>query len=95
MLLLSNYFKCSIEYLIGRSEDNSILQPKNSLPFHEQLTNILNSRGLKTTHLRNKNIVSHGFAESIFKRHSSPCMDNVIKIADYLKISVDELVGRV
>ncbi|MBQ8615589.1 MAG: helix-turn-helix transcriptional regulator [Clostridia bacterium] len=95
MILLSNYFKCSIEYLIGRSEDNSELQPKECPPFHLRLISILDSRGLKKTHLRNKNIISRGLAESIFEHHSSPHMENVIKIADYLKLSVDELVGRV
>lgn len=95
MILLSNYFKCSIEYLIGRSEDNKELQPKVCPPFHERLINILKARGLKKTHLRNVKIISRGLAESIFERHSSPFMDNVIKIADYLKLSVDELVGRV
>ena len=95
IILLSNYFKCSIEYLIGRSDDNSELPPKECLPFHIQLENILKQRKLNITHLRNSGVISAGLSESIFTLHSSPHMENVIKIADYLKISIDELVGRV
>lgn len=95
MIILSNYFKCSIEYLLGRIDNLEEIPPKECPPFHEKLLSVLESKGLKKTHLRNKNVISRGLAESIFDRHSIPCLDNVIKIADYLKISVDELVGRV
>ncbi len=95
MLKLSNLFKCSIEYLIGRTDDYEEIPPKECPPFYERLINVLETQGLKKTHLRNKRIISRGLAESIFSRHSSPHMDNVIKIADYLKVSIDELVGRV
>ena len=49
IIKLSNYFKCSIEYLIGRTDDNSELQAKDCLPFSEQLLKILNSKNLKKT----------------------------------------------
>lgn len=95
MILLSNYFRCSIDYLVGRTDNLEDLPPQDCPPFHEKLETILKSRGLNKTHLRNKKIISRGLSESIFELHSSPFMDNVIKIADYLKISVDELVGRI
>ena len=95
MIDLSNYFKCSIEFLIGRSEDNSYVKPKDCPPFHIQLQKFLERKGLKINHLRNAGVISAGLNESIFKLHSIPFMDSVIKIADYFKISVDELVGRV
>ena len=95
MIILSNYFKCSIEYLLGRTDFWEEVTPKACPPFNESLITILTSRGLKKTYLRNQKIISRGLAESIFDKNSSPCIENVIKIADHLKISVDELVGRV
>ena len=95
MILLSNYFRCSIEYLLGRTDNCDEIPPKDCPPFHERLLNILESQGLSKTHLRNKRVISRGLSESIFENHSSPFMENVIKIADYLNISVDELVGRI
>lgn len=95
MIVLSNYFKCSIEYLLGRTDNFDVIPPKECPPFHIRLENILKSKGLKKTYLRNKGVISAGFNDSIFNKHSSPYIDNVIKIADYLNMSVDELVGRV
>ncbi len=95
LFIISNYFKCSIEYLLGRTDDNTELPPKEYKPFDGQLLKILKSKGLKRSHLRNNLIISRGLDESIFINHSTPFIYNVIKIADYFKISVDELVGRV
>lgn len=80
---------------MGLTKNNEELPPKDCPPFHEQLTKILNSKGLKETYLRNKKVISRGLSESIFNKHSIPQMENVIKITNELKISLDELVGRV
>ena len=95
IIAISNYFKCSIEYLLGRTDNLDELPAKDCPPFYIQLEKILTSKNLKKTHLRNKKVISRGLAESIFDKHASPCIENVVKIADYLNISVDELVGRV
>ncbi len=95
IIKLSNLFNCSVEYLIGRSNDASCLPPKDCPPFFIQLNSFLESKNLKYTHLRNNKIINGGLHESIFLNHATPYLDSVIKIADYFKISIDELVGRV
>lgn len=92
---IANIFKCSTDFLLGLSDNNEIIKPKTCPPFHTQLELILNNKGLKIYNLRKDNIISAGLAESIFTKYSTPLAYNVIKIAGYLKISVDELVGRV
>ena len=92
---IANIFKCSTDFLLGLSDNNETIKPKICPPFYTQLELILKDKGLKIYNLRKDNIISAGLAESIFTKHSTPLTYNVIKIADYLKISIDELVGRV
>ena len=37
IITISNYFKCSIEYLLGRTDNMEELPVKDCLPFHIQL----------------------------------------------------------
>ena len=92
---IANIFKCSTDFLLGLSDNNETIKPKKCPPFHDQLNSILTRANLKVYNLRKDNIISAGLAESIFVKHSIPLTYNVIKIADYLKISIDELIGRV
>ena len=92
---IANTFNCSTDYLLGVSDNNEIVKSKNCKPFHSQLELVLKQKGLKVYNLRKDNVISAGFAESIFKKNSVPLSYNVIKIANYLNISIDELVGRV
>lgn len=92
---IANIFKCSTDFLLGLTDNNETIEPKTCPPFFSQLDSILKSKGLKVYNLRKDNIISAGLAESIFTKHSIPLTYNVIKIANYLRISIDELVGRV
>ena len=92
---IANIFKCSTDFLLGLSDNNETIKPKSCPPFYSQLELILKDKGLKVYNLRKDNVISAGLAESIFVKHSIPLTYNVIKIAEYLKISIDELVGRV
>lgn len=93
---LANLFECSIDYLVGTSninyENNKTCK---SLPsFSERLSTILKNKDLSKTLLRKENIISGSLHRSIFVRKSDPTIETLIKLADYLKVSIDYLVGR-
>ncbi len=95
VIKLSNLFQCSIEYLLGRSENNDFLPAKQVPPLDEAINKALTKKNLSKFSLKKNKIVSSGLLYSIFNLKYTSYTENIIKIADYLKISIDELVGRV
>jgi len=59
---LANYFGCSLDYLLGRSDDDSKFTPQPVMPFYERFISIINARRLswykvvKDTELSKSNI---------------------------------------
>lgn len=93
---LANFFECSIDYLLGQNDNlfqNNILC--NNLPdFNKRLEKILDNKNLTQKTLRKENIISGSLYRSIFKRKSDPTIETLIKLANYLNVSIDYLVGR-
>lgn len=93
---LANLFECSIDYLVGKT-DNIFANNKVcvNLPcFSERLTQIIKDKGLTKSILRKQNIIGGSLHRSIFERKSDPTIETLIKLADYLNVSIDYLVGR-
>lgn len=105
VIKMANYFQCSVDEILGRD-----LKPhnQNKLIFNyislEQLAT--NIRLYINTILQQKNIDAHQLSklsglghDTIFKLMNSNVkkiltLKSIIAIADYLNISVDEIIGR-
>jgi len=92
---LANFFKCPIDYLVGTIDDYDEIKKDINLPqFDERLQKILIDKNLSKKFLTKQNIISSSLYRSIFERKSDPTIETLIKLADYLNVSVDYLVGR-
>ena len=94
LIKLANYFECSLDYLLGRTEDNSKYKAIQSKSFYEQFEKIIEEKGITKYQLVKQKIISKGNQYDWEHDKSKPSMDNLIKLADYLNVSVDHLVGR-
>lgn len=93
LIKLANLFECPIDYLIGRSENNDKTYNNNIPPFSQQFKKVLKSVGKKQCDLLNNKIVSNGHLDNI-RKNKYLLLDAMIKIADYLGVSIDFLIGR-
>lgn len=90
---LSEYFNCSINYLLGLDEHRQIDKPKISKKFieiYEELLRINNVTNFKVCKVLNIN------RNSIYnwRKGNIPKMYNLITIANYFNVTVDFLLGR-
>jgi len=93
LIALSNHFKCSIEYIIGRSFDTRELKPKACPPFGLRIREIMKEKGFTTYSLRK---VSR-FDGSYFQKWTSgeePGLPLLLDLADLFDCTLDYLVGR-
>ena len=90
---ISNHFKCSIDYLMGLSEDYNN-DEKNQLAFCETVKCLAKQR--KTTVKKVMNDI--GMDETNFYRwqrgNNRPSMTSLIAIAKYFEVSVDYLIYK-
>lgn len=93
LLRLADYFKCSIDYISGRSNIYLDFAPTNCPNFMEWLPTVLNECG-KTTYriFEDTRIKSSYFAD--WRKGTEPLLSSLIVLADYLDCSLDRLVGR-
>ena len=92
---LANYFCCSIDYLLGRTLDFETVKPKQIKPLCINLNKILKDRKITRYKLKKDKVISNGLDYSIFNCKYTPNVETLVKLADYLGVSVDYLVGRV
>lgn len=93
LLRLADFFKCSLDYLCGRSETYLDFTPKPCPLFMEWLPTILSECG-KTTYriFEDTRIKSSYFAD--WRKGSEPLLSTLGILSDYLDCTLDRLVGR-
>lgn len=93
LTLLSRYFKCSIDFLTGRLIQNNYSPNNKSATFSIRLRTLINKTGFSNYKFANINNIPRTSLHHWLTGRSQPLMDNLIKLADYLDVSIDFLVG--
>ena len=91
---VANFFNCSLDYLAGRTEDFKPVKAQELKPFGTQFRKVIkNAKISQNNIIKNLNISTHSIV-SWLNNKTIPNFSSVIKLANYLNISIDELVGR-
>ncbi|MDE6505598.1 MAG: helix-turn-helix domain-containing protein [Clostridia bacterium] len=94
LVLLADYFNCSVDFLLGLEEQNTALTFKPCPPFSQQLVYL--TKYFKLTYYAFYHAVK--IPESTFfewkKGESVPTIDSIKKIADFFDCRVDFILGR-
>ena len=95
LIKLADYFKVSLDYILGLTESNEVVLPKKLPKFSNHFKKILKQYNSSQYKLIKDGIISNGHLNSWLNLNNMPSVENLIRLADHLNISVDELVGRV
>jgi len=93
LLKLADYFNCSIEFLIGRSDKVLDFSPKECPPFYDAAINALNHFDV-TVYKVSKETKIKGYHFYIWKKGSEPKLSSLIELSNYLGCTIDFLLGR-
>lgn len=93
-LKIANYFNCSLDFVVGRSETMIDFTPQQVYPhFYENLRSIMEQRNITRYEINAKTkIKSSHFVD--WSRGSDPHILSLVELADYLEVTLDYLVGR-
>lgn len=93
IIKIADYFNCSIEFLVGRTDNVLDFQPIKCPPFYLHLRELLNNRGISRNQInKSTRIKSSHFVD--WKNGADPHILSLIELADYLDITLDVLAGR-
>ena len=93
LILIADYFKCSLEYLSGKIELNDIFTPKPIQNFGTQLRAVLKLRGFTTYSLRKISRIDGGYFHK-WDKGQQPNLATLIELSNILDCTIDYLVGR-
>lgn len=91
---LANYFKCTMENLIGIELENYTNEFFPCPPFNVRLEFLLKYYNISRYKLRTSIGVSESMAYYWAKGNTKPSFENIIKIAEYLNCPIDFVIGR-
>lgn len=91
--LIAKFYSCSIDYLFGRTEEISEIKTVKELNFGKSLKNALNKQNVSQYRLCKDCNISTNSIHNWLHKNVIPNMSSIIKIADYLQVSIDYLVG--
>ena len=93
LIILSDFFECSLDYLTGRSDDMSRGTITTVSTFKDRLNALIQSSG-KTVFRISKEIPIPNSQLYKFLKGQTPTLFALCLIADYFDCSIDYLAGR-
>lgn len=94
LVRLADYFECSIEYLCGKSHDNSKFVSGNNYPnFGERLLAVMKKNNVRPYQIfDNTKIMPSKYY--YWLEGGEPSLTSLQQLAEYLNVTLDFLVGR-
>ncbi|MCL2847695.1 MAG: helix-turn-helix domain-containing protein [Firmicutes bacterium] len=94
LIKLADYFKCSLEFLLGIEQENYLTAPKQRPPFSEWFRSAVEAKGFTLYGLSRKTKMNTGNYYNWINGVSEPSLDSLLRISEALDCSLDYLVGR-
>lgn len=91
---LANIFNCSLDYLFGLSDDDKYIKEKELKLFSVQFRKVIDEMKIVQQKLIKECKISPNSINRWLHNKSQPDMASILKLANYLNVSIDYLVGR-
>ena len=94
LIQLANLFQYSIDYLLGLTDNDERIFNENIPEFKNQFKKVLKVVQIKQKNILEDKILSCGHLTTI-RKNKYLLTENMIKLANYLGVSIDFLIGRI
>lgn len=91
---IANYFHCSLDYLLGLSEDISTINCSVVKPFSIQLKELLKEHNCTRYKLKKDTGLAKQSVDDWYHGIRVPSIENVIILSKYFNCTIDYLLGR-
>lgn len=91
---IADYFKVSLDYLLGSEENNRSDSFLPCPPFSERLRLLLEQNGISKYRLNKDTKIDDESIYSWLYGRTKPSLENVVRLSEYFDCTVDYLLGR-
>jgi transcriptional regulator with XRE-family HTH domain len=91
---IANYFNCSLDYLVGLSEDISLSFNVECNPFAICFQELLKKHNCTRYRLKKNTVLAKQSVDDWYNGVRVPTIDNLIVLAEYFNCSIDCIIGR-
>lgn len=95
IIKIADCYNYSIDFLLGFIQFPANAIFKKTPPFSQTFKNLLNDKDMTRYKLSKKLEISLNRIDDWYHGKSIPSLDNAIKLKNYFKCSLDELLGRI
>ena len=93
LFALAKYLRCSLDFLVGLSNNDSKPAHKEKLPkFSTRIREIMKTKNISTYTLRKNLDIGNRYFQT-WDRGSDPKLSTLLELANYFNCSLDDLVG--
>jgi len=93
-LKLADYFNCSLEFLMGRTDTRLNYTPRVCPRFHDRLMQIMVKKGKSRYQVVKKDKILSNSHFSQWKKGVNPLIETIMPLTKYFDCTLDYLVGR-
>ena len=93
LIATADYLKCTIEFLIGRSADESAIVGKNYPPIAQRIKEVMKERGISSYKLRKMSKYDGSYFYN-WEHGSEPLLSTLIELSNLFDCTIDYLIGR-
>ena len=90
---VADFFECSIDYLAGMSEIDRKVTPRELPPFYQNLRKVMTEQGFSRYRIAKDTEIKDMYFTK-WSKGATPDLLSVMKVAAYMNVSVDYLIGR-
>ena len=94
LIKLADFLHCSVDYLLGKSDDGSEKICKACPPFAERLEELRKKKGLTSMQIYNAEGISKTSYYEWRRGKSLPTLENLVYLAKAFDCTIDEVLGR-
>lgn len=95
LIKIADYFKISMEFLMGLTDNEHFEECDTPKTFFERLDELRNEKGKTANNALSKDVHIHrNNIRQWYKLQCLPLIDDLIILADYFEVSIDYLLGR-
>lgn len=94
IIKLANLFQYSTDYLLGLTDNDEKIFNENIPHFKDHFKKVLKTVGIKQKNILEDKVLSCGHLTTI-RNNKYLLTENMVKLAKYIGVSVDFLVGRI
>lgn len=94
LVRIADFFDCSLEFLLGLSDDENFTKSQNPTPFHMRLEALIEESKMTVYQISQKTHIERSNFSFWRRNMFLPTLEHVEILSDFFDVSFDYLVGR-